>query len=244
MTDRDQDHQAAHGGRALLLLMGFRPVAADRLALALLGLQPADQCREEHEADDRCGQNRPAGPKRDVSEQIEDDKIICQREQQVIEHLIIASTLLDGASRLAVSVVRSSKWRPNWRYRPSAESASTTTPILLPAEPLTMTTSPPRIASAICGASALASSAQPPRRCAGQLVEQALHVGTAAEHEVGAVGLHRFGQGGMQQRRPLAQFQHVAQRRDAPAAGRRIAGLQHLEGWLPWKPGWRCSSRR
>ena len=103
--DRDQDHQAAHGGRALLLLMGFRPVAADRLAIALLGLQPADQRREEHEADDRRGQNRSAGPKRNVSEQIEDDKIICQREQQVIEHLIVASTLLDGASRLAVSVV-------------------------------------------------------------------------------------------------------------------------------------------
>ena len=35
--DREKDQHAAHGGRALLGdEMGFRPVAADRLALALL----------------------------------------------------------------------------------------------------------------------------------------------------------------------------------------------------------------
>ncbi len=87
--------------------------------------------------------------------------------------------------------------------------------IFEPAEPLTMTTSPARMAAATPGlepggACGIAST---PRRW--KSVEQVLHQGAAAEHQVDAARLDRLGERTMQIRAVGAEFQHIAQYRDA-----------------------------
>ena len=63
--DARQDHQPAHGRRALLLDdMALRPVGADRLAAALLDLEQRDDARPEQEDEEQRGQDRRAGARR------------------------------------------------------------------------------------------------------------------------------------------------------------------------------------
>ena len=84
---REQDQHAAHRRRALLLdQMPFRAVAADRLAVALQRLQPADQRRAEDEADDQRGQAGGARAEGDVAQQVEQDELAGQRPGEVVQH--------------------------------------------------------------------------------------------------------------------------------------------------------------
>ena len=67
-----EDHQPAHGGRALLGdEMRSRAVAADRLALALAQPQMIDDPRTEQEHEQRPGHHRAAGAKGDVAEHVQ-----------------------------------------------------------------------------------------------------------------------------------------------------------------------------
>ena len=64
-----QDHQPAHGGRALLGDdVRLRAVAADRLALALPQTQMIDDPGAEQEHEQGTGEDRPAGAERRCSE--------------------------------------------------------------------------------------------------------------------------------------------------------------------------------
>ena len=67
-----QDHQAAHGRRALLgHQMRLRAVGADRLALALAKAQMIDDPGTEQKHEQRCGHHRAAGAERDVAKYVE-----------------------------------------------------------------------------------------------------------------------------------------------------------------------------
>jgi hypothetical protein len=82
--DAEQDHQPAHGGRTLLgHQMGLRPVAADRLALALLEPQVVDDPGSEQEDEHQRGDHGPAGAKRDVAKHVEDRDFIGKVDQQI-----------------------------------------------------------------------------------------------------------------------------------------------------------------
>jgi hypothetical protein len=52
--------------------MRLRAIVADRLALALLAAQKVDQRTPEEEAEQKCGDERPARADGDVAEQVED----------------------------------------------------------------------------------------------------------------------------------------------------------------------------
>src|SRR5665648_93385 len=72
--DRDarEDHEAAHGGCALLLQkMALGALFTDRLALALADAQRPDHPRAEQEHEQQGRDHRPAGAERDVTEDIE-----------------------------------------------------------------------------------------------------------------------------------------------------------------------------
>ena len=62
----------ALGRGAALGEVRLRPVGADRLALPLLGAQPADEHRAEEQPDHQRGRARRPGPKADVADQVED----------------------------------------------------------------------------------------------------------------------------------------------------------------------------
>ncbi len=67
-----QNHQAAHGRRALLRHeMRLRAVGADRLALALFEPQGGDAARAEEEYEEQRRRGGAAGPEGDVAKQIE-----------------------------------------------------------------------------------------------------------------------------------------------------------------------------
>ena len=84
---RQQDQHAAHGGRALLgQQVALGPVQADRLALALLPLQPADQGRADQEADQERRHHRAAGAEGDVADDVEGADLVREREEQAVEH--------------------------------------------------------------------------------------------------------------------------------------------------------------
>jgi hypothetical protein len=68
----DQEHEPAHGRRALLgEQMRFRAVFADRLAFALLQLQPADDVRADIERHEKGEQDGAAAAEGLVAEHIE-----------------------------------------------------------------------------------------------------------------------------------------------------------------------------
>ncbi len=68
----DQDHQPAHGRRALFgQQVRLRPVLADGLALALPGAQGVDEPRPEDEHHEHGRYHRTAGAEGDVAEQVE-----------------------------------------------------------------------------------------------------------------------------------------------------------------------------
>ncbi len=67
-----EDHQAAHGRRALLHEMRLRPVDADRLAHALLQPQRGDDGGAEPEYEQERGRRRHPGAEGDVAQHVED----------------------------------------------------------------------------------------------------------------------------------------------------------------------------
>lgn len=84
---RRDDEQPPHRRRPRLGEMGLRPVRADRLPLALLDPQPADQRRPEGEAEDKRGQERPPCAEGDVAEQVEETPVVRQQGEPV-EHRV------------------------------------------------------------------------------------------------------------------------------------------------------------
>src|SRR5262249_4237246 len=90
-------------------------IGADRLALALANLEPADERRTDHKADHHGGQNRAAGAEGEIAEDVEERRCI-RKICQKVKHLPL--------------------------YAPRAFSASMITDMRLPNEPLTRTTSP------------------------------------------------------------------------------------------------------
>src|SRR5262249_21375275 len=84
---REQDQDAAHRRRALLGDdVRLRTVGADRLALALLLLQPADRARAQDEADDEGGHHGAATAERQVAEEVEDARFSSQGREDVEQH--------------------------------------------------------------------------------------------------------------------------------------------------------------
>ena len=82
-----EDQQTAHGRRSGLgQKVRFRPVGADRLAFRLMRLQPADQGRPEHQAEDQRRDRRPAGAEGDVAEQVEELIFAGKRHQKLRQH--------------------------------------------------------------------------------------------------------------------------------------------------------------
>src|SRR6476660_3210873 len=82
----EQDHQPAHGRRALLGdQVGLRSVAADRLALALPQPQLVDDRGPEQEHEHKRRDHRSDGAERDVAQHIEGSDRIRERGEQV-EH--------------------------------------------------------------------------------------------------------------------------------------------------------------
>src|SRR3954453_12048530 len=69
--------------------MSFRTVGADRLAFALLRLEPGDDPRPENEADQQRRHDRPARAKGDVAKQVQGVKLVGQRIQK-IEHAVLS----------------------------------------------------------------------------------------------------------------------------------------------------------
>ena len=82
-----------------------------------------------------------------------------------------------------------------------------------------MTTSPGRTARATTGASSSEFSFEPPRIVLRQLVEQFGHVRTGGEHQIDLRLDEILGEAGMDLRRLVAEFQHVAEHRDAARTG-------------------------
>jgi hypothetical protein len=86
-AERQEDEEAAHGRRARLgQHVGFRPVVADRLSRALLGLQPLNDARADDEADDQRRQHGAAAAEGQIAEQVEDDVVVGQGGEQVEQH--------------------------------------------------------------------------------------------------------------------------------------------------------------
>ena len=85
--EREEDENAAHGGRALLgEEVVLRPVEADRLALALLGFEPGDEVRAEEEADQQRRHHRAARAEGEVAEKIEGLEAVGERGQEMKQH--------------------------------------------------------------------------------------------------------------------------------------------------------------
>src|SRR6202035_3052241 len=76
----------------------LRPVAADRLALALEQPQPVDDGRTEQENKKQRGDHRAAGAERDVAEHIEDGELVRQIDQPIKHTLNLMRTLLPPPS--------------------------------------------------------------------------------------------------------------------------------------------------
>ena len=139
-----QDHQPAHGRRALLGdQMRLRPVAADRLALALAQPQIVDDPGPEQEHEQRAGHHRAAGAERDVAEHVEG------RERSW------RNRSANKAFKPPYTATSSSAALPGKRF----SSAVTIVFMREPSEPLTMMTSPARIAPTTCDSSAAEFSA-------------------------------------------------------------------------------------
>ena len=66
----EQDEEAAHGGRALLRLVAFRAVGADRLTLALPRAQPRDHGRAKQHCQDQPRRERQRHAEGDETEQV------------------------------------------------------------------------------------------------------------------------------------------------------------------------------
>ncbi len=123
-----QDHQAAHGGRALLLQeMALGAVFADRLTFALADTQGPDHLRPEQEHEQKRREQRPAGAEGDVTEDVEDGELRGQAR---------------SASRASALPLRRPVYADAASVPKRRFSASTSGAMRLPSEPLTMIASP------------------------------------------------------------------------------------------------------
>ncbi len=84
--------------------MAFRPIGADRLAVALQLLQPADHARADDQRQEEGEQDRAAAPERQVAEQVEDAEVFGQRCEQIVEHAS-SSRSRSGRSRLSAALM-------------------------------------------------------------------------------------------------------------------------------------------
>ena len=110
-----EDHQPAHGGRALLGdQMRLRAVGADRLALALLETQQVDHRAAEQEHEHQRGDDGAAGAKRDVTEDVEERDLVGEFGQP-IEHRIKSCRSSFSASRSHALAPAPARARPVWR---------------------------------------------------------------------------------------------------------------------------------
>ena len=126
--DAGQDHQPAHGRRALLLEeMALGAVFADGLALALADAQGPDHLGPEQEHEQQRRDQRSAGAEGDVAEDIEGGELRGELGQP-IEHRLLP---------LPGPVYAGAASAPNRRF-----NASTSGAMRLPSEPLTMIASP------------------------------------------------------------------------------------------------------
>src|SRR4029079_17352046 len=132
-----EDHQPAHGGRALLLQeMPLGTVFAYRLAFALPDAQRPDHLGREQKHDQQRGDQRAAGAEGDVAKDVEGGEFGGQLGQP-IEHRPSPSPRPGQASAAGAS---------KRRFK-----ASTNGPMRLPNEPLTMIASPGPTASKSLG---------------------------------------------------------------------------------------------
>ena len=135
--DAGEDHQPAHGGRALLLQeMPLGAVFADRLAFALTDAQGPDHLGPEQEHEQQRGDQRAAGAEGDVAKDVEGGELGGELGQPV-EHCPSPSPRPGQASAAS---------RAKRRFK-----ASTNGPMRLPNEPLTMIASPGPTASKSLG---------------------------------------------------------------------------------------------
>src|SRR5208282_1617823 len=125
--EAEQDHEAAHGRRALLAQnMRGRSVDADRLTLALFQPQRGNDRRTEEEDEKKPGSRGAKRAKREVAEQMERARQMGQLGEP-------------RQHRTPSSFAAPAKW---------SRSAATSRPIRLPLEPLIIAMSPPRKARA------------------------------------------------------------------------------------------------
>src|SRR4029077_5851229 len=121
---RGEDQQAAHRRRSRLRAVRLRTFLPDHLA-NLEVAQLANHPRTKQEAERERRQAGRRGPEGDVARDVEDARVGAERIEEFEQHQANSSAIR--------SAIRS---------------------VLVPREPLTSTTSPPRIAAAIAGAAA------------------------------------------------------------------------------------------
>ncbi len=101
---RSKDHDAAHRGRALFLQqMTFRPILADRLALALHRPQAVDDRLAEDEPEHQRSEKGATGAKGNITKQVKHIAAIGQRHKQFIKHLICPFCHVDPLSRADIA---------------------------------------------------------------------------------------------------------------------------------------------
>ena len=137
--DPGQEHQAAHGRRAGLFGdVALDTVGADRLALALLGLHPADEARAHGDDDQLRGRHGHAASERQVAQQIEHRHVVVMLGQPLVEQI--------------------EHQPPSPATEPSAAKASARTFAFRSREPFTITVSPGSTAWQTSGGASPAAS--------------------------------------------------------------------------------------
>ena len=143
-----QDHQPAHGGRALLGdEMRLRAIRPDRLAFALAKTKVVDDPGTEQKHEQSAGEHRAAGAKGDVAKDVQQS---CGTGAEKARYWKGRS-----ANKTFSPPYTASSSLPGKRF----SSAVTIGFIFEPSDPLTMMASPARIAASTCNSSASALSA-------------------------------------------------------------------------------------
>ena len=213
---RRQDQQPAHRRRAGLGAMRLRPFLPDHLPDLEIA-QPADQPRSHDQADDERRHARRRGAERDVAGHVEDRDLRVEREEEVVQH------------------------QPN-----TAVMRSTTRSVRVPRDPLTSTTSPDVSCAAIAGAASVllskcVTAASRHARVDRRLTERARRIAADREElrqparrgQPAAFTVQRLGQ--------LAELEHLANDRDAPARPTRARPRRAI---APAPTGSNCRNRR
>ena len=187
-----QDHEPAHGRRALLGQMRLRAVLADRLALALLEAQQIDDGRPEQEHEQQRRHDGAAGAEGDVAEDIQRPDLLAEAHQH-IEHSYPPGWLLAEPRQ------HGSHQRRHARAQRALDHHHVTRPH--------------RVQQTI----RQLGRGGGPRAAAGggKVVHQQLHHRATGKNQIDARRVNRFFEAAMQVRRCVAQLQHVAQHGDA-----------------------------